>query len=349
MLLFIMPCSKNVFCWGKNFFRKVDIKEVTRGRYERKFSFTEDLGNPKHSRGLMQKATIRTYHLAPGFPRTRNTAGLEDTLELDLLEFLVEHFNHNAALQLIGSGLATVLRSPWRGQQRDRNKLLQMTQVTLCMLLLHRVQNSIVDLLGSLYCLEITRDAIRTSPLHSVGLIKLHEGNWSVHITISVATDTTVHSVDKVRVTENRFHLFQSNVFTTLELDEILLAVDNAKATIFHELSNISSVEPSICPVFFLAFIFHHVVSRSDIGTSNAYFTTSPDGVAFYILAIRREVGQASLVLDFWRRVELSFTRRKQDSSNTCSCVFLGLNGQSSASLSQTLRRRGDYRENNYS
>ena len=156
------------------------------------------------------------------------------------------------------------------------------------MLSLHVCHDCIVELLRLHDVFEFTLDSVGLRPLHGHRLAQLHHSHRSVHVSISVTADSSSNSIDKRTVAIRHLHLLKRDVLATLELDEVLLAVHNSKASIRHELANITSVEPAILSIFFLRLIGHHVVSDRDIVSTNYNFTTTVDWVAFNVELVSR-------------------------------------------------------------
>mmetsp|Transcript_24258 Transcript_24258/g.35941 ORF Transcript_24258/g.35941 Transcript_24258/m.35941 type:complete len:232 (-) Transcript_24258:940-1635(-) len=223
---------------------------------------------------------------------------LKDSLLSSLLKFFRKGFNDHSTLKLVGSSQAAVLWSPVFSQESNSNQLLQMAQASLGTLFLHICQNSIVKLLGVLHSIIVSTDTIILGPLHSNGLVQLHQSDRPVHFTISIAADTSRNSINESRVTISHFHIFHSDVFTSLQLDKILDTVDDTNTSIFHELSNIPSMEPSIIIKYFLGLIRHHVVSKRNTSSPGENFSTSKNLVSVDIVGIRAKVWSATLVVN---------------------------------------------------
>lgn len=68
------------------------------------------------------------------------------------------------------------------------------------------------------------------------------ERNWLALLLIGIDTDVSNNSCRSV----NRLKLLKSNILSVQSLDQILLTVDNGKVTVLVELTNITSLEPSI-------------------------------------------------------------------------------------------------------
>ncbi|VEU35531.1 unnamed protein product [Pseudo-nitzschia multistriata] len=194
----------------------------------------------------------------------------------------------------------------------------------------------VLDLLPIAFLFSRSDKSSFLGPLHGSWLGNLEECNTSVHVAVAVATDSSCNSVNEFAVSINHFHLFQSHVFTRLEFDKILLAINNSDATIFHELTDISSGKPPI-DVDFIGLLGHHVIASCDIFTFDHDFTTSPDLISVHILSIGFQICYTSLVTNIRGRVQSNLNAGNGSSSDSGTHIIDMLDSQSSTGFGQTI------------
>mmetsp|Transcript_23753 Transcript_23753/g.50509 ORF Transcript_23753/g.50509 Transcript_23753/m.50509 type:complete len:399 (+) Transcript_23753:136-1332(+) len=268
---------------------------------------------------------------------------VENSFLFDLLEFRGKILDDLAALQLIGSGKASVFWSPRTVQQHNSLQFFDVTQVTVGVFLREARHDMIVEFLGALYLFPVTVLFLGSDqsgllrPLHRGWLGNLEESDATIHVTVTIAANASSYSVHQVAVSVDHFHLFQSDVFTRLELDKILFAIHDANATVCQELSDVSGSEPAIIGVNFLGLLRHHIVSSRDVGTLEHDFSASPYVVTVHILSIGVQVRQASLVTDFGSRIQSHLHAGNEVSGNTGAQIIGFLDGQSGAGFGQTV------------
>mmetsp|Transcript_20551 Transcript_20551/g.44492 ORF Transcript_20551/g.44492 Transcript_20551/m.44492 type:complete len:272 (+) Transcript_20551:311-1126(+) len=205
------------------------------------------------------------------------------------------------------------------------------------MLHLHSSQDSIHELSLVLHSIIVTLDSVLFCPFHHHHFIQLHQSYWPIHFTITVAADPSIDSIHKLAVSIGHFHLFEGNVFTSQELDQVFLAVNNSNASFTHELPNITSMEPSILDINFVSLILHHVVASGNVGTTDHNFASAVDWVSFNITAISRKVRLSSFVTNIRGGYQLDFNRRNNLSGNSTANIIRCLDRDPSASFRQTI------------
>mmetsp|Transcript_12468 Transcript_12468/g.29489 ORF Transcript_12468/g.29489 Transcript_12468/m.29489 type:complete len:662 (+) Transcript_12468:306-2291(+) len=205
------------------------------------------------------------------------------------------------------------------------------------MLILEIGHDGTHKLLGALDRLEITRNAILLGPFHGNDLVQLHQSDGAVHITVTVAADTTRDGIDKLGVAVGHLHTFDGNVLASHELDQILLPIDDAQTAILHELANISRVEPAIFSEFLQGLLGHHVVAQGNVVPLDHDLTTAVDAVALHIVSVGLAIRNPGLVGNVGAGIELHLHGGDGNSSNTSPKVGGVLDGQTGGGFGEAV------------
>mmetsp|Transcript_46360 Transcript_46360/g.100816 ORF Transcript_46360/g.100816 Transcript_46360/m.100816 type:complete len:200 (+) Transcript_46360:142-741(+) len=98
-------------------------------------------------------------------------------------------------------------------------------------------------------------------------LLDLSKGHGTVQGVVRVAADATGLCVDEIRVVVGDIHQLNGDVFATLQLDQVLLAIHYLELALRGEHSDIASVEPAILVEILTSLLCHLVVARRDRST----------------------------------------------------------------------------------
>jgi hypothetical protein len=135
--------------------------------------------------------------------------------------------------------------------------------------------------------LVLAGNSIRSSPVADRLTAALYEGDGAVNVTTSVHHNASTKRIDEVRVVELGLHQLQSDVLSTLELDEVLLAINDHEAAIKSPLSHITSSEVTCAHVRLSRFlglpvvsISHYVATDPHLSASLARMTLDVHGVS---------------------------------------------------------------------
>mmetsp|Transcript_22061 Transcript_22061/g.28553 ORF Transcript_22061/g.28553 Transcript_22061/m.28553 type:complete len:249 (-) Transcript_22061:72-818(-) len=241
--------------------------------------------------------------------------------------------HHHSTLKFVGGSEASIFGSPGFRQERHSHELFQMTQFTLGMFLLHGFQNGLVEFRRILDFFNFRISAAKSivfGPFLGHRLIQLQKSNGSIHFTVTVAANTTSDGINEFTIAIGHFHLFERNVFTSEQFDQVLFTIHNTNTSITHKLSNITGMEPSIFLVNFISLVLHQVVTGRNVDSPHQNFTTSKDGISLDITCIGVKISQTSLVANVGGRFQLDFAGWNGLTGNSSASIIGSLNAKTS-------------------